>query len=356
MASQAYSQAINLCTDSKTRTEIREDFIADSIWKNWTCEALSADASFRRYFRLTNENQSVLLMDAPPESEDLASYIKIDQYLLSMGLRAPKIYKSDLNDGFAIIEDFGLQTYTQLLDSGEEAEPLYKLAVDVLAKLHKNDTQISFDIPRYDDGYYQEEAELLIDWYWPARTGKKISTALRDEYLQLWQQLLAQVSTKNECLILRDYHVDNLMITGSDINLSSCGLLDFQDALIGPKAYDFVSLFEDARRDVDADMAKRLMNGYLANIDEAEHKSFTYDYHVLGAHRHVKVVGIFVRLCIRDNKAHYLSYLPRVQNLLEHALQAPEMAPLQAWFKRHHPQDITEPLLFDTEKMRALLC
>lgn len=337
------SSEANDRSEKDARAVARNRFLADSRWADWAVEALPADASFRRYFRLKIGAQSVLLMDAPPETEDLASFLAVDGYLQAAGLRAPKIYAEDLANGFAVMEDFGDSTYTTLLDAGAEPEPLYSLAVQVLSRLHKTIDAHDLELPRYDDGNYEREISLFADWYWVARTGAPMRAKQREEYDSIWRELLKGVSTERECLVLRDYHVDNLMrIEGSGTD--GCGLLDFQDARIGSRAYDLVSLFEDARRDVDMDMAKRLVSGYLDNHSELNRDAFAYDYRVLGAHRHAKILGIFVRLCVRDGKQHYLNYLPRVQRLFERSLEDDRLRSLADWLGAHHPGAVTEPL------------
>ncbi len=338
-----------------TRADQRAHFLADSEWAHFQCDALAADASFRQYFRLTSADESVLLMDAPPATEDIDAYIKIDEYLLSIGLRAPQILKLDAANGFAIIEDFGHNTYTQLLNKGESAQPLYQLAVDVLSHLHTNLDPKAIDVPRYDSGYYQDEADLLIDWYWLARTGSPISDELREEYRAIWASLLGELAPIDECLVLRDYHVDNLMVIEGNQGLASCGLLDFQDGLIGSTAYDMVSLFEDARRDVCQDMAAKIKADYLEGRDDAYVAAFNDWYAVLGAHRHVKVLGIFVRLCVRDHKDHYLDFVPHVQFMLKRSLEKPQLAKLKAFFDVHHPGAIEAPLSFDADAVRKLI-
>jgi aminoglycoside/choline kinase family phosphotransferase len=339
-----------------TRSRLRKNFLVATTWRSWNIQPLRADASFRRYFRLTLNNQSVLLMDSPPKTEAIDSFVKIDEYLISIGLRAPQIYALDIDNGFAIIEDFGTQTYTELLDAGAEAEPLYRLAIDALGMLHKGLPVDQLEIPRYDEGYYDEEAALFIDWYWPARTGEKASANLRREFFAIWAKLLAELSREDECMVLRDYHVDNLMLIDGEEGLNSCGLLDFQDALIGSRAYDAVSLFEDARRHVDQRMAKRLLGEFQTGLSPAARAAFNYDYSVLGTHRHMKVVGIFVRLGVRDGKGHYLNHLPRVQRLLEASLSLSVMKPLADWVERNHPGKISEPLTFDTDLLHNMLC
>jgi len=293
-------------------------------------------------------------MDAPPATEDIEAYVKVDEALRGVGLRAPKILELDQDQGFAIIEDFGTSTYTNLLDSGAQATPLYKLAVDVLRHLHDSMSKIDGDVPNYRDGFYQAEADLLIDWYWLARTGANISDELRAEYRAIWQQMIDKLEPLDEVLVLRDYHVDNLMLIDNETGLDACGLLDFQDALIGSPAYDMVSLFEDARREVDQLMAANIKAAYLQGKSESYKAAFEEWYAVLGAHRHVKVLGIFVRLAVRDNKPHYLDFVPHVQTMLARSLAKPQLAPLRAFFERNHPGSISEPLLFDLNEVRKL--
>ncbi len=338
------------------RVHLLQQFLFSTPWSDWDIEALSADASFRRYFRLSQGGQSLLLMDAPPETEDLQAYLKVDAYLLDMGLRAPEVYARDTKRGFAVIEDFGSQTYTWLLNNGVAAEPLYQLAVDVLVKLHSDGRYKSLDVSRYDSGFYEDEAALFLDWYWPARTGSQASTELRQSFFDIWKALLGRLRCKPECLVLRDYHVDNIMLVEGLSGVDSCGLLDFQDALIGSPAYDLMSLFQDARRDVSPSMSARLLNYYLEKIDTVKHEDFFYDYRVLSAHRHLKVAGIFVRLCVRDGKMSYLNYLPRVLRMLELSLSCKEMKPLSDWFDLHHPGTVMDSLEFDAEQLRESLC
>ena len=338
-----------------SRDDLRQDFLDQSAWSTWHVEALKADASFRCYFRLTHGSSSVLLMDAPPATEDLAAYIRIANYLADCGLRAPRVLEQDLINGFAVIEDFGFNTYTVLLDKDSPAEPLYKLAVDSLIQLHKAYGQSAIDVPRYDAGFYDDEAALFVDWYMPARLGRKLTASERDDFLARFASLIDSVSTQEECLVLRDYHVDNLMLVDGAEGINACGQLDFQDALIGSRAYDLVSLLEDARRDVCPEMTERLLDHYLAEMPSTDRATFLRDYRVLSAHRHAKVIGIFVRLCVRDSKGHYLNYLPHVQQLFERSLQSEYLAPIAEWIAMHHPDAVTKPLVFDAQALRELL-
>ena len=337
------------------RAARRAAFLRGTKWAAWAIDPLPSDASFRRYFRLSAENKTVLLMDAPPPTENLPRYLAVARYLADAGLRPPEVHAADTEDGFAIIEDFGANTYTALLDHGAEPTPLYTLAVEVLATIHQRVDVSSLELPRYDDGYYESEVALFIDWFWLARTGTFASEELRQEFLSIWRRALGLLSSSNDCLVLRDYHVDNLMLLNGAVGTDRCGLLDFQDALIGSRAYDLVSLFEDARRDVDQEMSALLLKRYLDGISENERAGFAYDYRVLGAHRHAKVLGIFVRLAVRDGKTHYLDHLPRVQRLFAEALSGEGLATLNEWMADHHPMPVTAPLHLDCDVLRKQL-
>ena len=195
-------------------------------------------------------------MDAPPPQEDVGPYIAVSQLLRRLGFSAPEVFAEDRARGFLLIEDFGDDTYTRLLDRGADEPALYTLAVDTLVALQRAvEARGSPDLPPYDAERLLAEAALLVDWYAPAALGEPLSDARRDEYLDLWRTLLPHAALPGDTLVLRDYHVDNLMLLPDRSGVQGCGLLDFQDAVCGPPSYDLVSLLEDARRDVPADAA-----------------------------------------------------------------------------------------------------
>jgi aminoglycoside/choline kinase family phosphotransferase len=215
--------------------------------------------------------------------------------------------------------------------------PLYTLAVDVLTALHRAFNGAGMDVPPYDEPRLLTEAALLVDWYLPAVTGRPTPADLREEYLALWRTLLPVARGAPDSLVLRDYHVDNLMLLPDRSGIAVCGLLDFQDAVIGPVSYDLVSLLEDARRDVPPAVSEAMRARYLAAFPTLDRDAFLASYAVLGAQRNCKIVGIFTRLCVRDGKPAYLVHIPRVWRLIEHALGNPVLAPLGAWLDRHIP-------------------
>ena len=313
-------------------------FLAEAGWGAAALEPLAGDASFRRYIRLRGENGTAMLMDAPPPREDVRPFLTVARLLHGLGFSAPRLLAEDVAAGLLLLEDFGDSTYTRLFAAGEAEAPLYELAVDVLAALQQRfSPEAARDVPPYDDERLLAEAALLVDWYLPAITGRPTDPALRQDYLDLWSALLPRARGVPETLVLRDYHVDNLMRLDGRDGIAACGLLDFQDAVIGPISYDLVSLLEDARRDVPEHLAAAMRERYFATFPTLDRAAFDASYAVLGAQRNCKIVGIFTRLCVRDGKPGYLGHIPRVWRLVEQDLKHPILAPLARWLDRHIP-------------------
>jgi len=312
-------------------------FIETHGWSRAKRQTLADDASFRRYDRLTLEGRSAVLMDAPPDKEDVRPFITIAAILRDLGLSAPKLYAQDPEHGLLLLEDLGDDTYTRVLATNPEREhSLYSLATDLLITLHSRFSQ-NLELPQYDDACLHSEANLLLDWYLPAVTGKKATDAVRQDYEVLWHRLFQLARVVPSTLVLRDYHVDNLMWLPRRPGFAACGLLDFQDAVIGPVTYDLVSLFEDARRDVPAALARKGLNHYLEAFPDLDPNALYMSYAILGAQRCAKILGIFTRLDKRDSKPDYLCHLPRVWRWLEADLAHPVLCELRAWFDRNLP-------------------
>lgn len=319
------------------------NFLARHGWDKAEVVSLPSDASFRQYHRLQDGAHKALLMDAPPDKEDIGAYVMIARHLDSLGLSAPRILALDQEQGFAIIEDFGDSTYTRLLNGGAEPLPLYELAIDALVALHRRNDAVSVDAPRYSVDVLLEEAALFPDWYLPAMTGQITEPTVRQSYLDAWRDVFASAPVDSDTLVLRDYHVDNLMLLDDREGASRAGLLDFQDAVIGHPAYDLVSLLEDARRDVSEDLTQTMQDRYQRALPDRAETTLGPWYAILGAQRHAKVAGIFVRLYVRDGKAIYLHHIPRVMRMLDRNLDKPGLSPVKTWFNDYLP-DITKPL------------
>ena len=314
-------------------------FLDGAGWGGAVRNTLAADASFRRYDRIRLGSRRAVLMDAPPEHEDIAPFIQLARHLRGLGYSAPEPITFDLESGLLLLEDLGDDTFTRLLANGADERALYHLATDLLIDLHRKPrVQSVFGaLPRYSDQVLLDEAALLTDWYIPAVVGKSLSAGDRDKYIAAWTSVLPLSRGARETLVLRDYHVDNLMRLEDRNGVAACGLLDFQDAVAGPASYDFVSLVEDARRDVPSSLAEELRRRYLDGVPEMDATEFDRSCAILGAQRHCKVIGIFTRLCIRDGKPDYLDHIPRVWRLLTAALRHPALADVSAWIDAHIP-------------------
>jgi aminoglycoside/choline kinase family phosphotransferase len=300
---------------------------------------LAGDASFRRYDRLEMADGSrAVLMDAPPPVEDTRPFLAIARHLAALGFSVPTILAEDVEHGFLLLEDLGDDTYTRLLGRGADEEALYALAVDTLARLHRlpREQVLAVSVPPYDDQHYNDEVALLTTWYCPG-AGLTLSDAAVVDYLRIWEALYPVARSVPETLVLRDFHVDNLLLLPGREGEAACGLLDFQDALRGPVTYDLMSLLEDARRDIDSDRIARMKARYLAQMPHVDREAFTASWAVLAAQRHAKVLGIFTRLDARDGKPHYLGHIPRLWRLMEGALAHPVLKPLADWFAQHVP-------------------
>ena len=310
-------------------------FLAGAGWADAVVEPLAGDASFRRYFRVRRGEQSAMLMDAPPPNEDPQPFLRAAKWLDANGLRAPHVLAENPQRGLVLLEDFGDVRMREYVDQwpADEAE-IYRAAIDTLIELHRLPPGPFLD---YSMQEYQREAKLFVDWYCPARN-LYIDGA---GYTAAWEAALSPMLPRQRpgVTVLRDYHAENLMLLGS---LQKQGLLDFQDALIGHPAYDLVSLLQDARRDVSAELEAEMFDYYASQTGAGA--DFLADYARLGAQRNAKIVGIFVRLWKRDGKPRYLAMIPRVWAALERDLTHPALEPVRVWFDANIPQSLRDAL------------
>jgi aminoglycoside/choline kinase family phosphotransferase len=309
-------------------------FLAAHGWEGAEIRPLAGDASFRRYFRVHRGGETAVLMDAPPEHEDIGPFLDVAGHLLDRGFRPPRPLAIDRAQGLLLLEDFGDDRVGPLLqrEPGRERE-IYEHAVDILAALAAQPAPQ--DLSPYDDAAMTREVALFPDFYAPAVA----MPVERDSYFRAWRQAWSdplQIAAEYPVLVLRDYHADNLMVLPDGEGL---GLLDFQDALAGHAAYDLVSLLQDARRDVSPELEEAMIARYTAAANVADTDRFRAHYEILGAQRNTKILGIFTRLWKRDGKPHYLPLQPRVWTYLERNLAHPALAPVSAWFHLHVPTE-----------------
>lgn len=303
-------------------------FLAAHGWGDAAVEPLAGDASFRRYFRVRDAGRQAILMDAPPPMEDARPFLSVARWLNERGFAAPAVLAVDVARGLVLLEDFGDARMRETVDADATAVvPLYEAAVDLLVALRAH---VPAELRTYDRAELQREAALLTEWYCPA-IGAAVDEA---GYVAAWDEVLGHALADTPVTVLRDYHAENLMLVGAERRL---GLLDFQDALAGHPAYDLVSLLQDARRDVEPSVEEAMLTRYMASTGEGD--AFLRAYHVLGAQRNAKIVGIFTRLWKRDGKARYPALLPRVWAYLERDLSQPVLAPVARWFDANLPPE-----------------
>ncbi len=305
-------------------------FLDAAGWGDAHILPLAGDASFRRYFRVVDHDRSAVLMDAPPPHEDPRPFIAVARWLNERGFAAPAILHEDLKEGLVLLQDFGDARLRETVDAAPESElRFYEEAVDLLVRLHGHEAGVA---RAYTLAEYQREAALLPEWYCPA-VGIEPDMA---GYVVAWDKVLAPVlNGHTPVTVLRDYHAENIMlIEGSE----SLGLLDFQDALAGHPAYDLVSLLQDARRDVDAGLETAMLDRYKRITGAGD--DFDVAYHVLGAQRNAKIIGIFTRLWKRDGKPRYPGLCPRVWRYIERDLKHPALKPVADWFDANIPADL----------------
>ncbi|MFC3694550.1 tRNA (adenosine(37)-N6)-threonylcarbamoyltransferase complex ATPase subunit type 1 TsaE [Chenggangzhangella methanolivorans] len=338
-------------------------FLDRAGWGAARRDHIQGDASTRLYERLTLGDRSAILMDAPARAPGVAirdgrsyselaklaldskPFVAIADGLRALGYGAPEIYAADLTTGFLLVEDVGVEPVVAL---GSPIASRYEAATDLLADLHAKavpaETPVGgelYRLPDYDAPAFLIECELLCDWYLPRMTGVSPDPEAREAFRGLWRQALEPVLAMGRTWVLRDYHSPNLTWRDDREGILRLGVIDFQDACMGPPAYDVVSLLQDARVDLPDELEMQLAARYLAARRKAdpsfEPRDFARAYATLGAQRATKILGIFVRLAERDGKPGYLRHLPRLRRALDANLAHPDLAPLAAWYAERMP-------------------
>jgi aminoglycoside/choline kinase family phosphotransferase len=330
------------------RAVARRAFVVANGWGEAQESLLAGDASFRTYYRLKRGRQNVVVMDAPPPQEDVRPFVRLARHLRGLGLSAPEILAVDEEGGFLLEEDLGDTTYAVWLDGPQYGDrrdaidelAMYELATDVLVHLAaQGERALLPGLGSYTGEALIDAAMLLPEWYLPQVAGREATAEELESYRAAWRECLRALPDSPTTLVLRDYHKDNLMWLRQRPGVQACGLLDFQDATSGHPAYDLMSLLEDARRDISDELRAAMIQRYFDRIGAVDRQGFMAAFAILGAQRHARVVGLFIRLLRRDGKPTYLPHLPRVWRLLERSLAHEAMAPLRRWVDAHIPRD-----------------
>jgi len=344
-----------------TRSLLIRNFLEQSGYKDIRRNLLMADASARSYELITHNGENLLLMNAPalPDgppikdgkpyskiahlAEDVTAFVAIDELICSKGFAAPEIKAQDLDEGLLLIEHFGNDG---IID--ENRVPIaerYMAAIEFLAAFHEAEfsSDISlksgepYSIPSYDKEAILIEVDLLLQWYAPSRSGGNISNKNSEYFFKLWDEYAKLVQTHEQTLVMRDYHSPNILWRGNESGTDRIGVIDFQDAVIGPVAYDVASLAQDARVDVSAELETELVNYYIkcrkAKRPDFDAETFLQSYAIMAAQRATKILGIFIRLNERDGKPAYLKHLPRIQEYLKRSLKNPVLKDYKNWLE-----------------------
>jgi len=296
-----------------------------------TLTAASSDASFRRYFRWEGEGRSFVVMDAPPPQENCKPFVDIAFLLAKSGINVPKIYAEDLERGFLLLNDLGNKTYLDVIN-GENADALFDDALQALLAFQQ--LPMVAPLPSYDVALLRRELELFPEWYVKRELGIEFDAPQQQQWQQISDLLIDSALAQPKVLVHRDYMPRNLMISEPNP-----GVLDFQDAVYGPVTYDVTCLFKDAFLSWPEERVRGWLESYwqqasALNIPvQPDFEDFLRASDLMGVQRHLKVIGIFARICHRDGKPRYLADVPRFFSYIEAVIaRRPELAELQALF------------------------
>jgi aminoglycoside/choline kinase family phosphotransferase len=355
---------------SAERDAQQREFLDRAGWKDAAISPLPGDASTRHYARVSRNGRKAMLLDQPQSAEapsapanatpserhalgynavarlagaDCARFVAAANHLRALGLSAPEIYATDPDQGFVLIEDLGDDLYADVLTRGANERELYEHAAEVLATLHANGAPsvLHPDKPlhAYDETALLAETDLMTQWYLPWALGRPAREDEIAAHRALWREAIRSVEEPAPVFVHRDYHAQNLLWLPGRSGAARVGLIDFQDAVAGSRAYDLISLIEDARRDVPPEIAAATTDHYLAAMNGTDAGRFRAQMAVMAAQRNAKIAGIFARLSERDGKPRYLGYLPRVWGYLSRDLEHPALAKLKSWYDKTIPRE-----------------
>lgn len=270
-------------------------------------EPASSDASFRRYFRVTHQQKQKIVMDAPPEKENTEPFIRIATLLKQAGVNVPTIYQQDLQQGFLLLEDFGSSSFLDQLNT-HTADSIYQSAFNSLATLQSQVDTSNCQLPLYDEALLKQEISLFYDWFLTKQLKLSIPEQIKNT---IDKQLVKSALEQPQVCVHRDFHSRNLMFLAEN----SPGVIDFQDAVIGPITYDLVSLLRDCYISWPDEKIELWVARFFNQIKElgltdTSLETFTRWFDLMGLQRHLKVLGIFTRLHLRDGKSNYLNDIP----------------------------------------------
>ena len=308
--------------------------------KEYTLESASDDASFRRYFRLTHNDETFIVMDAPPAQEDCNPFINVAERLLAADINVPRVIEKDLEQGFLLLSDLGDKQYLDELTE-ENADRLYEEAMQII--FHMQQQADTTELPPYDEKLLMQEMELFRHWLLEKHIGLELTVETQGVLDDVFKLLMNEALTQPKVFVHRDFHSRNLMTCNPDDYgnyFGNLGVLDFQDAVSGPFTYDLVSLLKDCYIKWPGQQIQRWVNNYFEQLAEGypdvDKKQFVRWFDLMGVQRHLKASGIFARLYHRDGKSGYLAEIPRTLSyIVDLNEDYPELQGLIELIQRH---------------------
>ncbi len=331
------------CNDAIRLDPAAIKFLREALGDDGVITLVSGDASFRRYFRVATPQGRYIFMDAPPAKEDSSPFIDISAFLLRHGVAVPSVIKSDLGSGYLLIDDFGDDTFLLAIQAGVEPETLYHEAIEVLLDLQSTPDDgscVAHGRP-YDLALLTREFALFTDWYIEGILKTPITAADRKGFADAFTRIMDHLLSMQTVLVHRDYHCRNLMWLADKSGKERVGVLDFQDAVMGPVTYDLASLLRDCYVAWDEPFRKRVGAHWLAGAGERfgyrpEAAQFKKDFDWMALQRNLKAIGIFGRLSLRDGKHGYLNDIPRTFTYVHETLaDHPQLADLKRLIEKY---------------------
>lgn len=340
----------SIAVDAADRATQINAFIAQQPdWVGSIREALRIDASVRRYYRLRHpDGKTAVLMDARPPLEDTATFAFMAQKLARLGFSVPTVYATDHESGLILMEDFGDETFFDLLTAGKESpEKLLTLAVDALVHKYRADPAVALEgCVAYSDEYWLFRVEQFLKFYLPLDRGATLPPDAHAEYLAVFKRALDAAHHFPPVLLHGDYGAQNLFYLAERPGIRALGVIDFQDMtdargnMSGSPAFDLVFLLQDVRMSfpdgLETTLKARFIEG--ANIPADQIDAFNAEYATISAAQAAKCLGLFARLGHQDGRAHYLDFIPNCWRNLRGSLQHPALAEVKAWFEKYVPE------------------
>lgn len=344
------------------RTHLRTEFVNQQGWGDADIGPLNEDCAFRRYYRLKKGKETALVVDSIKSMEDkvapkhcLSDVVRLAPLLTKAGVKVPEVYAYDLEAGYALLEDFGDVSFNKAMGQGVSDKSLYALATDVLCAFRGSEALQVLELDHYYDTLLHANRVDVVHWYRPAALYEVNPEGLMESYLAAWDTVEAALPPCPMAFLHGDFHMDNLMYLADQPEAKRCGVIDYQGAVIGPQPYDLANLLEDARRTVPEDIKRAMKEKYCTTMSKTEREIFDAWYRVLATQWHCRVIGLFVRLWVRDNKSIHVHHIPRLQNYIAQALKDPVLAPLAKWFKESGIDISKELPEFDLPRLRGIL-